>query len=79
MLGKDPLVPTPRRLLSVNPRQLKKMDRQKYTVFIGPVLFCALMYVCFIREYEDKESVADYLKSDKLKEDAKRLYGMKKD
>lgn len=68
-----------KRYLSVNPRDLKRMDRQKYTVFIGPALFCVLMYVCYFKEYEDKQSVAEYLKSDQLKEDAKRAYGIRKD
>ncbi len=35
------------------------------------------MYMFYIREYKDKQSVAEYLKSDQLKEDAKRIYGIK--
>ena len=54
------------------------MDQRKYTVLIGPALFCVLMYVCYFREYEDKQSVADYLKSDQLKEDAKKAYGVRR-
>ncbi len=36
-----------------------------------------VLYQSYIREYEDKQSVAEYLKSDQLKEDAKRIYGIK--
>ena len=45
-------------------------------VLVGPVVFCALMYVLYFKEYEDKQSVAEYLKSDQLKEDGKRAYGI---
>ncbi len=43
---------------------------------LGTGIFCALMYVCYFKEYEDKQSVAEYLKSDQLKEDAKRIHSI---
>ena len=66
-----------RRCLSVDPRfPGRNGGTGGFQVLLGTGIFCALMYVCYFKEYEDKQSVAEYLKSDQLKEDAKRIHSI---